>query len=61
MDEANAAGIINVASAALARICDGRNANSLGKPTNLSGTGRGPNILRNMEGHKRRLTIGKMV
>ena len=37
-----AAGIIMAASAALARICDGRTANAFGKLWNLCGTGRGP-------------------
>jgi len=57
----DAAGIISAVSAALARICDGRTAISLGKPANFAGTERGPNILCNMAGHINLLMIGEMV
>jgi hypothetical protein len=52
---------ISAVSAALARICDGRTASSLGNPANFSGTGRGPNILCNMAGHINLLATGEMV
>src|SRR6187401_2112787 len=54
-------GIISAASAAPARIWDGRTAISFGKPANFGGTEFGPKSLRIKSGHVSLLRIGDSV